>query len=66
MYIVAKTERGKTLCWNGWTWVETYAEATTYRASEINWEVGNLKAQYLVEPARTWQGIRIVDIYTEE
>ncbi|MBO5328540.1 MAG: hypothetical protein J6B04_05135 [Clostridia bacterium] len=64
MYILAKTEYGDTLYWDGCEWREDPCYAERYGAMEGSWVKGTLQADYTEYNPRTYRGIRITYIYS--
>ena len=63
MYIAGRTEEDEVVFWNGYTWTYDSSEASEYGSFLGSFEKGQLEANYLEEPRRTWNGLYIVRIY---
>ncbi len=64
MYILATTESGETIYWNGYDWTESAVEAQTYGEVSGSYEIGKIEADYIdTEYPKKYNGERIVRIY---
>lgn len=64
MYILATTESGETIYWDGSDWSESGTYAQTYGEVSGSYELGKLEAEYIdTEYPRKYKGERLVRIY---